>query len=242
MRPAQDVVQRVMWDDTIASQDVLVGYEDRFTGVQERPFNDFNWTDDLGSLSHLAVAIPRHRVVHYTSGGPTMLSRPDRLDHVFASTGGPFRLPEFIAHVDSLVEHAALAAAQAVEADLGAQEAQGDPHTAPVDAGDASADEALGPTHDAGETVPLRALPGNPPQLFSGEQKAARGLLTRSVPPRCHWTGAATPAQLLHLLPGPGQASPRGGGTDTRGGTAALGPCGLFLYSQRRWAQQGTCA
>lgn len=53
------------WDSVIDSSLVTVGYEDRFTGVQERGFDEFNWVDDLGSLSHLAVAIPKHRVVYF---------------------------------------------------------------------------------------------------------------------------------------------------------------------------------
>ena len=31
---------------------MVVGYDDRFVGIIEKPFNAFNWTDDLGALSH----------------------------------------------------------------------------------------------------------------------------------------------------------------------------------------------
>ena len=65
MRPASDVIKRIQWDPVIASSLVIVGYEDRFVGVKERPFDEFNWVDDLGALSHKVVAIPRHRIVYF---------------------------------------------------------------------------------------------------------------------------------------------------------------------------------
>jgi uncharacterized protein (UPF0248 family) len=100
MRPAQDVITRIVWDESVASDQVIVGYEDRFTGVQERAFNDFNWQDDLSTLSHMAVAIPRHRIVYFKYKGALMWCRPDRVDNVFGSTGSGCKLEQFVAEVD----------------------------------------------------------------------------------------------------------------------------------------------
>ncbi|EDQ87322.1 uncharacterized protein MONBRDRAFT_10080 [Monosiga brevicollis MX1] len=99
LRPAQDVIQRVQWDAVVPTHLVTVGYEDRFTGIQERAFDDFNWADDLGTLSHMAVAIPRHRIVYFKYRDELMWDRRTRLDYVFGSSDGT-KLPEFVTAVD----------------------------------------------------------------------------------------------------------------------------------------------
>ncbi len=46
---------------------VIVGYDDRFIGVIEKPFSAFNWAD-FTSLSHMETAIPQHRILHFRYG------------------------------------------------------------------------------------------------------------------------------------------------------------------------------
>ncbi len=64
MRPASDVIRRVLWDPEIPREHIIVGYDDRFVGTIEKPFNAFNWADFV-TLSHTETAIPQHRIVHF---------------------------------------------------------------------------------------------------------------------------------------------------------------------------------
>ncbi|EGD77092.1 hypothetical protein PTSG_07430 [Salpingoeca rosetta] len=105
MRPADDIIKRITWDSTISSSLVIVGYEDRFVGVKERAFDEFNWVDDLGALSHKAVAIPRHRIVYFKYRDTIIWDRPNRVDRVFGSAGTGVKLEETVAKADA--EHQA---------------------------------------------------------------------------------------------------------------------------------------
>eukprot|EP00042_Codosiga_hollandica_P013152 m.29924 g.29924 ORF g.29924 m.29924 type:complete len:209 (-) comp40794_c0_seq2:27-653(-) len=88
MRTASDVIGRIRWDESIDRTRVIVGYIDRFVGIIEKTFNEFNWTDDLAALSHRAVAIPTHRIVYFKYVDTPIWDKRTRLDCVFGSTGG----------------------------------------------------------------------------------------------------------------------------------------------------------
>ena len=52
MKTSTDVLNRIMWDNEINKEFITVGYLDRFLGIKECPFSDFDWGDivnaDLG--------------------------------------------------------------------------------------------------------------------------------------------------------------------------------------------------
>jgi hypothetical protein len=47
MKTAEDVISRVEWDDRLDKRFFRVGYIDRFTGLQEKSFTDFDFKVDL---------------------------------------------------------------------------------------------------------------------------------------------------------------------------------------------------
>ncbi|XP_068591309.1 leukocyte receptor cluster member 9 isoform X2 [Cebidichthys violaceus] len=88
MRTADEVISRILWDSSVEGTEFVVGYVDRFLGVLERPFNDFNWdTDPCDCDYSLELALPRHRIQYFTYRGHRVWDRHSRTDRVFGSTG-----------------------------------------------------------------------------------------------------------------------------------------------------------
>ncbi|KAI9168176.1 hypothetical protein H9P43_007548 [Blastocladiella emersonii ATCC 22665] len=81
LRPAQDVMNRLLWDDTTYDPaDYVVGYVDRFDGIKERALLAFRPDDE----DH-PDWVPLHRIVHFrrVSDGVTVWDRHARVDLVF---------------------------------------------------------------------------------------------------------------------------------------------------------------
>ncbi|XP_059196035.1 leukocyte receptor cluster member 9 [Centropristis striata] len=88
MRTADDVISRILWDSSVEGSEFVVGYVDRFLGVLERPFNDFNWDTDPCDCDYSSeLALPRHRIQYFTYRGHRVWDRHSRTDRVFGSTG-----------------------------------------------------------------------------------------------------------------------------------------------------------
>ncbi|XP_055005799.1 leukocyte receptor cluster member 9, partial [Boleophthalmus pectinirostris] len=88
MRTADDVISRILWDSSVDSSQFVVGYVDRFLGVLERPFCDFNWeTSPCDCDYNTELALPRHRIQYFTYRGQRVWDRHSRMDRVFGSTG-----------------------------------------------------------------------------------------------------------------------------------------------------------
>ncbi|XP_033837658.1 leukocyte receptor cluster member 9 [Periophthalmus magnuspinnatus] len=88
MRTADDVISRVLWDPSVDSSEFVVGYVDRFLGVLERPFCDFNWETNPCDCDYTTeLALPRHRIQYFTYRGQRVWDRHSRMDRVFGSTG-----------------------------------------------------------------------------------------------------------------------------------------------------------
>ncbi|KAM9310350.1 leukocyte receptor cluster member 9 isoform 2-T2 [Pholidichthys leucotaenia] len=88
MRTADDVISRILWDPSVDGSEFVVGYVDRFLGVLERPFSDFNWdTNPCDCDYSVELALPRHRIQYFTYRGQRIWDRHTRTDRVFGSTG-----------------------------------------------------------------------------------------------------------------------------------------------------------
>ncbi|XP_051921115.1 leukocyte receptor cluster member 9 isoform X1 [Hippocampus zosterae] len=88
MRTADDVISRILWDPSADASRVVVGYVDRFLGVLERPFCDFNWDTNPCDCDYATeLALPRHRIQYFTYRGHRVWDRHSRTDRVFGSTG-----------------------------------------------------------------------------------------------------------------------------------------------------------
>lgn len=88
MRTADDVISRILWDPLAESSEFVVGYVDRFLGILERPFDDFNWDTNPCDCDYTSeLALPRHRIQYFTYRGHRVWDRHTRTDRVFGSTG-----------------------------------------------------------------------------------------------------------------------------------------------------------
>jgi uncharacterized protein (UPF0248 family) len=81
LRSSMDVMHRIRWDPSLDSANYVVGYEDRFTGIQEKSFE--LWKGDLTDEEF----IPQHRVVYFKrrNDGEIVWDRRTRVDKVFGS-------------------------------------------------------------------------------------------------------------------------------------------------------------
>ncbi|KAM4580763.1 leukocyte receptor cluster member 9 isoform 2-T2 [Odontesthes bonariensis] len=88
MRTADDVISRILWDSSVDASEFVVGYVDRFLGVLERPFCDFNWEINPRDCDYsVELALPRHRIQYFCYRGHRVWDRHSRTDRVFGSTG-----------------------------------------------------------------------------------------------------------------------------------------------------------
>ena len=86
MKTATDVISRIMWDETLPTEDFLVGYLDRFIGIVEKPFTAFSW-EDIASVDYSVLAIPKHRIQYFKYKDVIVWDKTTRTDKVFGSTG-----------------------------------------------------------------------------------------------------------------------------------------------------------
>lgn len=79
LRPAEDVLGRLRWDDCLDASDYVVVYLDRFTGFQELPLS--SWKSETSDDEF----IPQHRITAFKkmSTGEVVWHREARIDKVF---------------------------------------------------------------------------------------------------------------------------------------------------------------
>ncbi|XP_070193775.1 leukocyte receptor cluster member 9-like isoform X2 [Littorina saxatilis] len=95
MKTADDVIKRIMWDDKLDTDDFLVGYMDRFTGIQEKYFSAFSW-EDIATVDYDVLAIPKHRIQYFKYRKQMIWDKPTRMDNVFGSTGSGLTVYDII--------------------------------------------------------------------------------------------------------------------------------------------------
>ncbi|PVD24647.1 hypothetical protein C0Q70_15131 [Pomacea canaliculata] len=84
LKTAEDVVNRVLWDDKLKKEDFFVGYLDRFKGTVEKNFSTFSW-EDIATVDYNALAIPKHRIQYFKYRNENIWDKASRLDRVFGS-------------------------------------------------------------------------------------------------------------------------------------------------------------
>lgn len=95
MKTAIDVIHRILWDDAFPTEKFIVGYLDRFLGVQEKPFTAFSW-EDISSVDQDVLAIPKHRIQYFKYKSDIVWNKNERLDNIFGSTGNPVTIIDII--------------------------------------------------------------------------------------------------------------------------------------------------
>ena len=87
MRPASDVISRILWDPDLPTDKFTVGYLDRFVGIIEKPFTAFSW-EDLASVGINVLAVPKHRIQYFKFDGEIVWDKRNQSDNFFGSRGG----------------------------------------------------------------------------------------------------------------------------------------------------------
>ncbi|KAJ3124879.1 hypothetical protein HK098_000817 [Nowakowskiella sp. JEL0407] len=82
IRSSQDVYNRIVWDPRYDVMKFVIGYEDRFTGIQEIPFSVFQKNRDKGSDGN-SDWIPFHRVWYFKMGEEFVWDRRSGVDLLF---------------------------------------------------------------------------------------------------------------------------------------------------------------
>lgn len=84
LRSAWDVMNRLRWDPNMDSDDYVIGYLDRFEGVQEKPLG--SWQSEQTDEEF----IPQHRIVYFKrkSDASIVWERHSRTDKIFGSGQG----------------------------------------------------------------------------------------------------------------------------------------------------------
>lgn len=100
MKTANDVISRLLWDDSIDQDKFSVGYLDRFDGIIEKSFSSLDWRDPSIVDNH-TLAIPKHRIQYFKYLSRKVWDKRNRTDIVFGSTGYPLSIHDFISKVDN---------------------------------------------------------------------------------------------------------------------------------------------
>ena len=103
MRTAEDVINRIKWDEMVPEQCFTVGYLDRFLGLQEEHFSTFSW-EDLAGADYDVLAIPQHRIQYFKYKTDKVWDKSTRMDLVFGSTGSHLTILEAMENIDTKLE------------------------------------------------------------------------------------------------------------------------------------------
>lgn len=75
LRTITDVMNRIKWDASFDPKDFSIGYEDRFTGIEEVSWEE--WEEEYGA------EVPEHRIQYFKKNGEVVWDRALRKDNIF---------------------------------------------------------------------------------------------------------------------------------------------------------------
>ncbi|EYE98864.1 DUF504 domain-containing protein [Aspergillus ruber CBS 135680] len=92
LRPAADVINRIIWDAKFDSDDYIIGYEDRFNGRLETSLG--SWKKDLTDEEF----IPQHRIIYIKRklGEEIVWDKRRRTDKIFYSGNSAYSWLTFL--------------------------------------------------------------------------------------------------------------------------------------------------
>ncbi|GKZ26120.1 leukocyte receptor cluster (LRC) member 9 [Aspergillus brasiliensis] len=93
LRPAADIINRIIWDPAFDGTNYVIGYEDRFEGRLESSF--YAWKKETTDEEF----IPQHRILYIKrrSDGEIVWDRRRRIDKIFNSGNSAFDYLGFLA-------------------------------------------------------------------------------------------------------------------------------------------------
>ena len=71
LRDGDYVINRILWDSSYKKEDFTVGYEDRFLGMMEMPFEEF-----------IISEVPKHRIRFFKQKGTILWDRTKRINNL----------------------------------------------------------------------------------------------------------------------------------------------------------------
>lgn len=103
MKTASDVISRLQWDESLDSKNFSVGYLDRFIGIIEKPFSDFNFMDDFVDVDlENDFAVPQHRIQYFKYKNAIVWDKKERFDAIFNSGGCRASLEKIMREEDKM--------------------------------------------------------------------------------------------------------------------------------------------
>ena len=102
MKTATDVIQRILWDESLPTEQFTVGYLDRFVGIVEKPFSSFSW-EDIASVDYSTLAIPKHRIQYFKYKDMIIWDKRSRVDKVFGSVGTCDKIHDVMRNYDEIL-------------------------------------------------------------------------------------------------------------------------------------------
>jgi hypothetical protein len=101
MKTIEDVITRIEWDTRLDKRRFRIGYIDHFLGLQEKPYNDFDFkieqSTNLSSLS-------KYRIQYFKYVNEIIWDKESRTDLIFGSTGSQQTIDDVIKRHENLPE------------------------------------------------------------------------------------------------------------------------------------------
>jgi len=86
LKTAEDVIRRIQWDEKMDSREFVVGYVDRFVGLQEKTFDDFSFKNFVDvDFEKQEFSVPQHRIQYFKWKGSVVWDKTVRMDYIFGS-------------------------------------------------------------------------------------------------------------------------------------------------------------
>lgn len=99
MKTAEDVIARLESDTRLDKRYFRVGYIDPLLGLQEKPYNDFDFKQDASTITDRqtnTLNVPKHRIQYFKYVNEIIWDKSSRTDLIFGSTGNQQTIADII--------------------------------------------------------------------------------------------------------------------------------------------------
>ena len=107
MKTAEDVIARLERDTRLDKRYFRVGYIDPLLGLQEKPYNDFDFKQDASTITDRqtnTLNVPKHRIQYFKYVNEIIWDKASRTDLIFGSTGNQQTIADIIQRHETLPE------------------------------------------------------------------------------------------------------------------------------------------
>ncbi|CAF0801875.1 unnamed protein product [Rotaria sordida] len=107
MKTADDIISYIECDNRLDKHYIRVGYIDHILGLQEKPFNDFDFKTDLSTINdrHTNILdISKNRIQHFKYANEIIWDKKSHIDLIFGSTGNQQTIDDIIKRHENLIE------------------------------------------------------------------------------------------------------------------------------------------